>query len=160
MSANSIGGAGDITSMVNNASNEEIHVPNEERQVATDKPYDGEDHYQPYNMTAQKLGAFNEWRDKKYEWDTLVNHLNQKLFNNKGFKECQKEIINAALSNRDVMALIPTGGGKSLTFQLPALVNTGYTFVIMPLISLIEDQSFQLRQYYNINSFTFSKFNA
>ena len=58
------------------------------------------------------------------------------------FKENQKEVINAALSGRDVMALIPTGGGKSLTFQLSALVNTGYTFVIMPLVSLIEDQNY------------------
>ena len=81
----------------------------------------------------------NEWRDKKREWDDLVLQLNTKVFGNQGFKESQKEVINAALSNRDVMALIPTGGGKSLTFQLPALVNAGYTFVIMPLISLIED---------------------
>ena len=142
MSSNCFGGAGDITSMVNNAAIEEIVVPNEERVVTADEPFNGDDPYQPYNMTANKTGAFNEWRDKKYEWDTLVDHLNKKLFNNTEFKECQKEIINAALSNRDVMALIPTGGGKSLTFQLPALVNTGYTFVIMPLISLIEDQAY------------------
>ena len=55
------------------------------------------------------------------------------------------------------MALIPTGGGKSLTFQLPALVNSGYTFVIMPLISLIEDQTYQLRAK-NIRSYAFSRF--
>ena len=140
MSANCMGGAGDITSMVNNSKDEELRVPNEERAGGNgDNPYDGEDLYQSYNLTAAKLGAMNEWRDKKYEWDTLVDHLNTKLFKNKAFKECQKEIINAALSKRDVMALIPTGGGKSLTFQLPALVDTGYTFVIMPLISLIED---------------------
>lgn len=69
----------------------------------------------------------------------MVNELNLKVFGNQSFLESQKEIINAALSGRDVMALIPTGGGKSLTFQIPALVNTGYTFIIMPLISLIED---------------------
>ena len=93
-------------------------------------------------MTALKAGAVNEWRDKKYDWDQLVNTLNTKVFGNTDFKESQKEVINAALSGRDVMALIPTGGGKSLTFQLPALVNAGYTFVIMPLISLIEDQTY------------------
>jgi len=49
--------------------------------------------------------------------------LNEKVFGNESFKESQKEIINAALSKRDVMALIPTGGGKSLTFQLTALVD-------------------------------------
>lgn len=140
MSSNSVGGRGDITSMINNGKEEELRVPNEDRTGIVDaNPYDGEDMFQPYNLTAANLGAINEWRDKKYEWDTLVSHLNTKLFKNEEFKECQKEIINAALSKRDVMALIPTGGGKSLTFQLPALVNTGYTFVIMPLISLIED---------------------
>lgn len=57
------------------------------------------------------------------------------------------------------MALIPTGGGKSLTFQLPALVNQGYTFIIMPLISLIEDQAYQLRAR-GIKCFQFSKFHG
>ncbi len=101
-----------------------------------------EDKIQPYNLQIDKTGAFNEWRDKKFEWDVLVDHLNINTFGNTTFKENQKEVINAALSGRDVMALIPTGGGKSLTFQLSALVNTGYTFVIMPLVSLIEDQNY------------------
>ena len=79
---------------------------------------------------------------QSFEWDSHVNDLNTKLFKNKGFKETQKEIINAALSGRDAMALVPTGGGKSLTFQIPALVDKGYTFIIMPLLSLIEDQAY------------------
>jgi superfamily II DNA helicase RecQ len=68
-----------------------------------------------------------------------VQHLNKQVFGNDGFRESQIEIINAALAGRDVIALIPTGGGKSLCFQLPALLGKGYTFVIMPLISLIDD---------------------
>lgn len=55
------------------------------------------------------------------------------------FRENQREIINATKSGRNVIALIPTGGGKSLTFQLSAAIDKGVTFVIMPLISLIED---------------------
>jgi len=41
------------------------------------------------------------------------------------------------MTGRDVMALIPTGGGKSLTFQLPGFISKGYTFIVGPLISLI-----------------------
>ena len=61
------------------------------------------------------------------------------MFGNSGFRECQREIINATKSGRDCLALIPTGGGKSLTFQLAAVTDEGVTFVVMPLISLIED---------------------
>ena len=61
------------------------------------------------------------------------------MFGNDGFRENQKEIINAVKSKRDALALIPTGGGKSLTFQLTAVTGSGVTFVVMPLISLIED---------------------
>jgi len=50
------------------------------------------------------------------------------------------------MSGRDVMALIPTGGGKSLTYQLPAFISRGYTFIIGPLISLCQDQCEQLVQ--------------
>ena len=61
------------------------------------------------------------------------------IFGNETFRENQREIINATKSGKDTLALIPTGGGKSLTFQLSAVTDNGVTIVIMPLLSLIED---------------------
>ena len=56
------------------------------------------------------------------------------------FRGSQEEIINAVINNQDVLGLLPTGGGKSLCFQVPALMKEGICIVISPLIALIENQ--------------------
>ena len=68
-----------------------------------------------------------------------IDLANKEIFGNESFRENQREIINATKSGQDVLALIPTGGGKSLTFQLSAVTDEGITLVVMPLLSLIED---------------------
>src|SRR5438874_12404231 len=69
----------------------------------------------------------------------------KKYFGYETFRPLQERIIVDALAGRDVFALLPTGGGKSLCFQLPALIRDGLTVVVSPLIALMKDQVDALR---------------
>ena len=56
------------------------------------------------------------------------------------FRPMQEEIVSAAVEGRDVLAVLPTGGGKSVCFQVPALLKDGIALVVTPLIALMKDQ--------------------
>lgn len=74
-----------------------------------------------------------------------IEHLLNKRFGIRKLNEEQRIIIDSILNNEDVLALMPTGSGKSITFQLPVLFTEGRALVITPLIALMEDQVMQLK---------------
>lgn len=69
----------------------------------------------------------------------------KKFWGHQGFRPLQEEIVQSVLSGKDTMALLPTGGGKSICFQVPAMALEGVCIVISPLIALMNDQVHNLR---------------
>src|SRR5580698_5143362 len=69
------------------------------------------------------------------------------IFGFEAFRPGQADILAAILEGRDVLAVMPTGSGKSLCYQLPALLRDGLTIVVSPLIALIRNQVAQLTSY-------------
>ena len=79
-----------------------------------------------------------------YQWQSLEQALKH-FFGYDSFRAGQRQIIEEVLENRDLLAIMPTGGGKSLCFQLPALLKPSLTVVVSPLIALMQDQVDALR---------------
>lgn len=71
----------------------------------------------------------------------------KRVFGYDSFRPGQREVIDAVAEGQDVLAIMPTGAGKSLTFQLPSYIkNDGLTIIVSPLLSLIEDQMLHIRE--------------
>src|ERR1035441_4277967 len=83
--------------------------------------------------------------DAEIDRDQLDRVLSER-FHLPGFHPMQREAIENVLAGRDTLVIMPTGGGKSLCYQLPALLLPGITLVISPLIALMKDQVDSLRR--------------
>lgn len=80
------------------------------------------------------------------KYEDNINYFIQNIFRKAGFREGQLPIISRALQKKPVIGLLPTGGGKSLTFQLPTFLQPGLCLVVDPIKSLMEDQVRVLKQ--------------
>ena len=77
--------------------------------------------------------------------DETIQRVLRDAFGFEDLRAGQREVVHAVMEGRDTLAIMPTGGGKSLCYQLPALCREGVTIVVSPLIALMKDQVDALR---------------
>lgn len=83
--------------------------------------------------------SLEDWSGS-FSWDSQADDIRFNLFGISSYRSNQREIINAIMSGRDVLVIMAAGGGKSLCYQLPAVLRDGIALVVSPLLSLIQDQ--------------------
>ncbi|CAK9797104.1 ATP-dependent DNA helicase Q1 [Anthophora quadrimaculata] len=81
-----------------------------------------------------------DWNKEDFSWSGDLRKALKDVFKIINLRELQLPTMNAIMSNEDVILVMPTGGGKSLCYQLPAVISKGITIVVSPLVSLMEDQ--------------------
>ncbi|KAE9445988.1 hypothetical protein C3L33_22115, partial [Rhododendron williamsianum] len=84
--------------------------------------------------------AVTENWSETFEWDSQADDVRFNIYGIPEYRANQREIINAIMSARDVLVIMAAGGGKSLCYQLPAILRDGVALVVSPLLSLIQDQ--------------------
>lgn len=102
------------------------------------------------SSSSSSLPSMTDWENASFPWSERASALLKSRFNMDSFRPLQRSCINATLSGKDVILIMPTGGGKSLCYQLPTLLSSsssssdqdrgGLTLVVSPLVSLMEDQ--------------------
>lgn len=107
------------------------HYVNSERKIRTSDFID----YQPVTKKLE-----NETYEAIPEAEQSLTYFLQNIFRKESFREGQLPILNRALQGKSVIGLLPTGGGKSLTYQIASLLQAGVTMVIDPIKSLMQDQ--------------------
>jgi ATP-dependent DNA helicase Q1 len=124
---------------------------------------DAEDKRQPGSSSSMSDSI--NYMEQEFEWSKQLKLKLKRIFGIDDFRLCQKgcvarvginpplevyvpagRVCNANLHQRHIICVMPTGGGKSLTYQLPALLSRGCTLVISPLISLMADQVLHLKE--------------
>ncbi|KAH9753586.1 ATP-dependent DNA helicase q1 [Citrus sinensis] len=93
----------------------------------------------PIQYGGSSSTAVENWSGT-FEWDSRADDVRLNVFGIPAYRANQQEIINAVLSGRDVLVIMAAGGGKSLCYQLPAVLREGIALVVSPLLSLIQDQ--------------------
>ena len=91
------------------------------------------------------------WNSENFTWSKNLKKALTDVFKVKELRPLQLETMNAYMSNEDVILVMPTGGGKSLCYQLPAVISKGVTIVVSPLVALMEDQLYGLHKL-NVNA--------
>ena len=99
------------------------------------------------SKNAMQTPHATEYDQTTFSWSGQLVEKAKIHFDIHLFRDLQLPILNAALDQkRDLFVVLPTGGGKSLCYQLPAVLENGFTLVVSPLVSLIRDQVYHLKE--------------
>ncbi|KAL9936275.1 hypothetical protein V8E36_005117 [Tilletia maclaganii] len=95
--------------------------------------------------SASSSSSSRDYTRSDFDWSSKLKSKLKQVWGYNQFRFCQEAVCNAALDGRDAVVIMPTGSGKSICYQLPALLSDGFTVVVSPLISLMLDQVLNLR---------------
>lgn len=97
------------------------------------------------SLKSERVSA-KDWNGTEFPWSDKLESTLKTVFKINEFRPFQRATMNAVLSKEDTILLMPTGGGKSLCYQLPSLVTDGFFLVVCPLVALMEDQIMALER--------------